>query len=178
MLKILFIVIILVTLAILVLRTQTQASELQAGQPAPAFALPDPTGKVHRLADYRGRWVVVYFYPKDDTPGCTKEACQFRDNYLELTRAGAQVLGVSLDDAASHTKFAEKYSLPFPLLSDKAGNVAKQYGSLRGFGPVKFAKRHTFIIDQEGRLAKVYRNVEPKTHTDEVLRDLLALTSR
>lgn len=178
MLKILFIVIIVVTLGILVLRSQVEASELEAGQPAPAFALADPTGKMHRLADYRGQWVVLYFYPKDDTPGCTKEACEFRDSYLELTRMGARVLGVSLDDVESHTKFAKKYNLPFPLLSDTDGMVAKQYGSLWGFGPVKFAKRHTFIIDPDGRIARVYRDVDPKTHSDEVLRYLRASGSR
>ena len=178
MLKLLFIAIIVVTLGILVLRSQADASELEAGQRAPAFALPDPTGKVHRLADYRGQWVVLYFYPKDDTPGCTKEACEFRDSYLELTRMGARVLGVSVDDAESHSRFVNKYNLPFPLLSDADGKVAKRYGSLWGFGPVKFAKRHSFIIDPDGTIARVYRDVDPKTHSDEILRDLRALGSK
>lgn len=177
MLKILFIAIIIVTLGILVWRTQAQASEVKEGQPAPTFTLPDSTGKKHALGDYAGQWVVLYFYPKDDTPGCTKEACEFRDNYVELTRMGAQVIGVSLDNAASHTRFSKKYSLPFPLLSDSGGQVASQYGSLWGLGPVKFAKRHTFIIDPDGTIARVYRHVDPKTHSGEVLRDLLELTS-
>jgi len=118
---------------------------------------------------------VLYFYPKDDTPGCTTEACQFRDDYFELKKLGAEILGVSIDNQDSHEAFAKKYSLPFPLLADTEGKVSKQYGALFGFGPMKFARRHTFIIDPQGRLAKIYRDVKPKTHSREIINDLAAL---
>jgi peroxiredoxin Q/BCP len=152
-----------------------QAAELAPGQPAPAFALTDQHGTLQRLSDYRGQWLVVYFYPKDDTPGCTKEACKFRDNLQDITALGAQVLGVSVDNADSHKRFAEKYSLPFPLLSDSDGTVAKTYGALWSLGPMKFAKRHSFIIDPTGRIAKIYRDVQPERHSQEIIDDLKAL---
>ncbi len=152
-----------------------RAADLVEGQEAPEFALLDQTGTEHRLTDYRGQWVVLYFYPKDDTPGCTREACQFRDDILRLKAMGAVVLGVSLDDRYSHQKFAQKYSLPFALLSDTGGKVAEQYGSITGFGPIRFAKRHTFLIDPSGKLARVYRKVDPDTHSDQVIDDLAAL---
>jgi peroxiredoxin Q/BCP len=152
-----------------------KADALQPGTPAPAFELNDQYGEGHALADYRGRWVVVYFYPKNDTPGCTTEACAFRDDYLVLRDLGAQVFGVSLDDTESHARFAEKHGLPFPLLSDAAGEVAREYGALFALGPLRFAKRHSFIIDPDGRIAKVYRKVEPDTHSDEIIADLRRL---
>ena len=148
------------------------AAELKPGDPAPHFELKDQNGKTHTLADYRGQWLVLYFYPKDDTPGCTTEACEFRDDVVALKRMGATVLGISMDDVESHQAFAEKYHLSFPLLSDSRGEVARSYGALTNLGLIKFAKRHTFIIDGEGRIAKIYRSVTPKTHSDEVIRDL------
>ncbi len=151
------------------------ASELEVGDVAPSFELSDQTATVRRLADYRGRWLVLYFYPKDDTPGCTTEACQFRDDILMFRELGVQVLGVSLDDATSHAKFAEKYGLPFPLLADTDGAVAKAYGALTSFGPVRYAKRHTYVIDPQGKVAKVYRKVKPKEHSDQLIADLQAL---
>src|SRR6266576_3468324 len=115
-------------LTLLVFAT-ANAERLAAGAPAPAFELKDQDGRNHRLEDYRGRWVVLYFYPKDDTPGCTKEACNFRDDLPKLRALGVQILGVSVDTAESHAKFASKYKLPFPLLADTQGTVAKTYGS-------------------------------------------------
>lgn len=154
-----------------------RAADLAPGASAPAFELVDQNGRVQRLEDYRGRWVVLYFYPKNDTPGCTTEACAFRDDILELQALGAKLLGVSLDDAASHARFAEKYGLPFPLLADVGGTVAQAYGSLFSLGPLRFAKRHTFIVDPEGRLARIYRDVDPALHSDQVIADLRALQS-
>lgn len=155
-----------------------QAQELAPGAPAPAFELKDQDGKAHRLEDYRGRWVVLYFYPKDDTPGCTKEACNFRDDLPTLRNLGVQILGVSVDDVASHAAFARKFGLPFPLLADAGGAVARRYGSLWSLGPIKFAKRHSFIIDPQGRVARVYREVEPAQHSREVIADVTALQQR
>ena len=155
-----------------------QAAELSVGVPAPAFALKDQANKIHALADYRGRWVVLYFYPKDDTPGCTTEACNFRDDLGTLRALNVQVLGVSMDDTQSHARFAEKYRLPFPLLADTDGVTTRAYGALWSLGPIKFAKRHSFIIDPEGRLAKIYRDVKPETHSRELQQDLKALQKR
>jgi len=151
------------------------AQELKAGDQAPDFDLIDQNGKRHHLEDYAGRWLVLYFYPKDDTPGCTTEACQFRDDYYALKEMGVVVLGVSLDDVDSHQEFAEKYHLPFPLLSDAEGSVAAAYGSLTKFGPISFAKRHTFIIDPDGHIARVYTRVKPGEHSTEVIGDLRTL---
>ena len=154
-----------------------QAAELKPGDPAPGFELPDQDGRVHRLSDYRSRWLVLYFYPKDDTPGCTREACEFRDDIGALKRMNVAVLGVSLDDVDSHRAFAKKYHLPFPLLSDDRGRVARSYGSLWKLGPVKFARRHTFIIDPDGGIAEIYRSVTPATHSDEIISRLEKLRS-
>ena len=161
-------------LAALGLQT-AQADDLKPGDPAPDFALVDQTGRTRALSDFRGRWLVLYFYPKDDTPGCTTEACSFRDDISALAALGAQVLGVSTDDAASHTRFAEKFHLPFPLLADTDGRTARAYGALLGFGPLKFARRHSFIIAPGGRIAKIYREVRPATHSREIRADLEAL---
>jgi peroxiredoxin Q/BCP len=157
------------------LRAQPRGDSLRPGQPAPDFSLPDASGELHSLRSYRGGWLVLYFYPKDDTPGCTREACEFRDGYREIRGLNAKVLGVSLDDAGSHGDFAEKYHLPFPLLSDKTGTVARQYGALWSLGPIRFAKRHSFLIDPQGKLAKIYRKVDPATHTGQIVQDLQAL---
>ncbi|MBI2969802.1 MAG: peroxiredoxin [Gammaproteobacteria bacterium] len=155
-----------------------KAADLKTGEPAPAFELIDQYNKPHRLGDYAGRWVVLYFYPKDDTPGCTTEACNFRDDILEVQELGAVILGVSLDSTESHAKFAEKHGLPFPLLSDSGGRVAEQYGCLTSIGPLKFAKRETFIIAPDGRIAHAYPDVKPEKHSQEVIADLKTLQSR
>ncbi len=153
-----------------------QAGDLpQVGQAAPAFRLPDQDGNNRSLADYQGKWVVLYFYPKDDTPGCTQEACLFRDDLHKLTRLGAQVIGISVDDSASHAEFAKKYHLPFPLLADKNGAVAESYGALMNLGLVKFARRYTFLIDPQGKIARNYLKVDTSRHSGEIIEDLTRL---
>jgi peroxiredoxin Q/BCP len=147
----------------------------QPGMQAPAFTLPDSQGKPRQLADWRGQWLVLYFYPKDDTPGCTREAINFRDRLADLAALKAQVVGVSLDDGASHQAFAEKQRLPFPLLADAGGQVAQRYGALTNLGFMKFAKRYTFLIDPDGVVAKTYLKVDADTHVAEVIADLKAL---
>jgi peroxiredoxin Q/BCP len=163
------------SLLILLLAVATVFAEektMNLNEIAPDFVLTDQNGKQRRLGDYRGRWVVLYFYPKNNTPGCTEEACQFRDDYFKLDKLGAEVLGISIDNESSHAEFTKKYSLPFPLLADTDGKIASLYGSYFSFGPIRFARRHTFIIDPDGRFAKIYRKVSPATHSDEVIRDL------
>jgi peroxiredoxin Q/BCP len=155
--------------------TAAAQAAVTEGADAPAFEMQDQNGQVRRLADYRGRWLVLYFYPKDDTPGCTTEACAFRDGYLQIKAMGAEVLGVSLDDSASHAEFARKYSLPFPLLADLDGEVAQAYGVLWKLGPLKYAKRQTFLIDPQGRIARHYRSVRAEGHAQEVTRALRGL---
>ncbi len=149
----------------------------KAGEKAPDFNLPDTKGELHGLSNYSGKWLVLYFYPKDDTPGCTKEACSFRDDLNKLDKLGAQIVGVSVDDSGSHAKFSEKYHLPFPLLSDKDGKVADSYGALMNLFVMKIAKRYTFLIDPQGTIAKVYLSVDTSRHSQEVIDDLQALKS-
>jgi len=147
----------------------------KAGDAAPSFSLPDQGGKTRSLADFRNKWLVLYFYPKDDTPGCTEQACTFRDDWHKLTAMGAEVVGVSVDDVTSHIAFAKKFSLPFPLLADTTGDVAWRYGSIYGFGPVKFAQRNTFLIDPQGRIAKVYFSADTSRNSQQVIDDLQKL---
>jgi len=118
---------------------------------------------------------VLYFYPKDDTPGCTEQACKFRDDMHGLTALGAQVLGVSVDDSLSHKKFADKYNLPFPLLADEKATVARSYGAVTDVLVVKFAKRYTFLIDPQGKIAKTYLQVNTSRHSQEIIDDLKKL---
>lgn len=146
-----------------------QARQLAAGDAAPAFDLTDQEGQRRTLGDYRGQWLVLYFYPRDSTPGCTAEACSFRDDVPRLRRMDTQVLGVSVDSPERHAGFAAEHHLPFPLLSDPGGEVARAYGAYFGLGPLGFAKRHTFVIDPDGRIARIYRKVKPATHSDEVV---------
>lgn len=148
------------------------------GEAAPPFRLQDQKGTWHSLEQYSGKWVVLYFYPKDDTPGCTTEACSFRDNIFAFEDIGAVILGVSLDDVASHEAFAEKYSLPFSILSDADAKTATDYGVLKKMGPLKFAKRQSFIIDPAGNIARHYETVNAEKHTAEVLADLKELQAR
>ncbi len=136
---------------------------------APTFTLLDQDGKEHTLAEYGGKWVLLYFYPKDDTPGCTIEACTIRDQFKDFTKIGAEVLGVSTDSVASHKKFAEKFELPFTLLADVNKEVVGMYG---------VSKRTSFLIAPEGKVAKVYENVKPAEHAAEVIADLKALTDK
>jgi|SRR5882724_2919600 peroxiredoxin Q/BCP len=146
---------------------------LKPGSNAPEFSLPADDGKTVALKDLRGTPVVLYFYPKDDTPGCTKEACQFRDSWKDVEQAGAVVLGVSPDSVASHEKFKQKYNLPFPLLADVDHQVATAYGAWgeksRYGRTYQGILRTTFLINREGRVARVFENVKPEGHAAEVL---------
>lgn len=143
---------------------------------AKEFNLPDENGKFHELTDYHGRWVVLYFYPKDDTPGCTKEACGFRDGMSQLEELGVVVLGVSKDSPKSHQKFKEKYHLNFPLLSDESKEVTQAYDAWgeKSFMGRKFygILRKTYLIDPEGEVKKVYEKVDPTKHSAEILADV------
>jgi peroxiredoxin Q/BCP len=148
----------------------------EVGKPAPAFKLQDQAGKWHTLADYKGKWVALYFYPKDDTPGCTTQACGFRDNIFAFNKEGAVIVGISVDDMASHKEFAEKHSLPFTILADSDKAVTKSYGVLKTYmGVMEMARRDTFIIDPQGRVAKHYESVNPEGHSQIVLADIKAL---
>lgn len=144
----------------------------QVGQVAPAFRLLDQNGHWRSPADYHGRWLVLYFYPKDFTPGCTTEVCTFRDDVIKLRQSGADVVGVSLDNVKSHAEFAAKYHVPFPLLADTNRHVAISYGVLTSAIGLHFAKRTTFLIDPNGKIAKIYRDVDPKENAAQVLADL------
>lgn len=148
-------------------------------KPAPAFSLQDQNDKTHSLADYTGKWVVLYFYPKDDTPGCTTEACSFRDEYDYIQEQGAVVLGVSKDSVASHKKFAEKYNLHFPLLSDESLDTIKAYNAWgeRSMYGKKYQGiiRSTYLINPQGQIAKEYPEVTPKGHALQIIKDLVAL---
>lgn len=148
---------------------------------APLFALLDQNEKEHALKDYLGKWVVLYFYPKDDTPGCTAEACSFRDGFAKFKRAGIVVLGVSVDTVKSHKKFATKYTLPFPILSDTEKVVVEQYGvwQKKKFMGREYlgSVRNTFLIDPTGKIAKIYTDVKPDEHAEEILADVKQLKS-
>lgn len=150
--------------------------QIKVGQKAPDFTLPDQNNKEHRLKDYRGQWILLYFYPRDDTPGCTKEACGIRDSFAEFKKKNVAVLGISTDSVTSHKKFAQKYGLPFTLLSDENKEVVKKYGvwALKKFmGREYFGTlRTSFLIDPKGTIAKVYKNVKPEIHAGQVLIDL------
>ena len=145
----------------------------EPGELAPDFALPDDTGKIHRLADQSGRWTVVYFYPADDTPGCTVEACEFRDTNETITERGADVWGISPQGTDSKRKFREKFGLPFLLLADTDHAVADAYGSWvekQNYGKTYWGvARRTFLVDPEGRVAKTWEKVKPEGHAADVL---------
>ncbi len=149
---------------------------LSVGDRAPEFTLPNQNGEPVSLADFRGKTVILYFYPKDDTPGCTTEACGFRDLYEQFRAQNVVILGISGDSPQSHQKFSSKFNLPFPLLSDSDFAIATAYDS---YGKKKFMgkeymgiMRHTFVIDPEGNIAKIYRSVKPAPHPAQVLADL------
>jgi thioredoxin-dependent peroxiredoxin len=145
------------------------------GTAAPSFRLQDQNGKWISLDEQRGKWVVLYFYPKDQTPGCTTEACEFRDDVFTFRKAGAVILGISVDDVESHKAFSEKHGLPFSLLADSTKETAKRYGVLSNFGPMVIARRHTFLIDPQGKIVRHYEKVKPEGHSKEVLADIEAL---
>ncbi len=155
-----------------------QSAPPAVGSPAPAFRLQDQGGAWHELADYRGHWLVLYFYPRDNTPHCTTEACEFRDNVFAFKQLDALIVGISLDDTASHRQFAQENRLPFTLLADTARTAAKSYGVLRRvLGIMEVANRESFIIDPAGIIAKHYASVEAKGHSAAVLADLKSLQS-
>ena len=159
-------------IAVLFSASSSSIAELKVGDKAPNFSLHDQNNVTHTLSDYEGQWVVLYFYPKDDTPGCTTQACDFRDAVKRIIVSKAVVFGLSLDSVSSHKLFAEKYDLPFSLLADETGEVSELYDSLRNLLVYKAAKRNTFIIDPIGLVAKIYLSVDPKTHSEMVLNDL------
>jgi peroxiredoxin Q/BCP len=148
---------------------------IAVGSAAPEFELQDQDGQLHSLEDFRDQWVVLYFYPKDETPGCTTEACEFRDNIFAFRDLNAQIIGVSLDDVESHKAFAENHGLPFPLLADVQGSAATAYGVKTRMLGMEVAKRQTFIIAPDGTIAKHYEKVDPSAHSKQVLADLEAL---
>jgi peroxiredoxin Q/BCP len=151
----------------------------EVGASAPEFRLQDQNGDWHELKDYRGKWVALYFYPKDNTPGCTTQACGFRDNIFAFRKADAVILGISVDDVESHKKFAEEHSLPFTILADSDKATAKQYGVLKKFfGVMEAARRDTFLIDPNGTIVKHYREVNPEGHSEIVLADIEALKKK
>ena len=148
----------------------------QVNKKAPDFSLPDQDGKIHKLSDFKGYWVLLYFYPKDDTTGCTIEACGIRDSFPRFNKLKLTVLGVSVDSVKSHKKFAEKYNLPFTLLVDEDKTIVEKYGvwAKKKFMGREYmgALRQSFLIDPEGKIAKIYETVKPETHAEEILADL------
>jgi peroxiredoxin Q/BCP len=169
-------ILILVLSTLSLVTTALQAGETpETGSKAPGFNLQDQNGEWHKLEDYSGTWLAIYFYPKDDTPGCTTEACNFRDNIYAFKAIGAAVVGISLDDVASHKKFATKYKLPFILLADEEGETAEAYGVLRDWKLVQIASRQSFLVNPQGVIVKHYEDVDPETHTQQVLDDLEAM---
>jgi len=164
---------ILISIVATLLSTSIFAGEVPAvGSAAPAFKMQDQNADWHSLEDYQGQWLAVYFYPRDDTPGCTTEACNFRDNIYAFQAIGAAVVGVSVDDVDSHKEFSDKYKLPFTLLADEGGKTSKAYGVLRDYKLLKLASRQSFLIDPSGQIAKHYEDVDPDKHTEEVLADI------
>lgn len=162
-------------IAIFGYRAYANTNPLQIGDQAPDFSLQDTKGQLRTLKSFAGKYTVLYFYPKDDTPGCTKQACAFRDDMVQLEKLNANVVGISVDTTASHEKFAEKYKLRFPLLADTDGKVAKSYQALTDLYLFKVAKRHTFLIDPQGKIAKIYRDVNVSKHSQQIIEDLKAL---
>jgi len=157
----------------------SRASRLpRPGECAPDFVLPDQHGVRRALGEFRGRWLALYFYPRDDTPGCTRQALCFRDAAGVLEQRGVVVCGVSVDDPASHAAFARKHALPFVLLADRAGIVAARYGSLLDLGFVKLARRNTFLVDPQGVIASVRRGASPATSAEDLIQDLAAACAR
>jgi thioredoxin-dependent peroxiredoxin len=174
MLRILLILLVLIIAVFLVPRLLSRSATPAEGSNAPDFTLPSQDGTVS-LKDYRGKWVVLYFYPKDQTPGCSREAHNFQVDQSKYLERNAVVLGVSVDSVDSHKKFCTKEGLNFKLLADTNHKVSDAYGSLTNLKVVKFSARHTFLIDPNGKIAKVYTTVDPLKHSAEVLAELDAL---
>jgi len=172
MLRIVLMLLVVVVLVLFVPRLLSRSPIPAVGNAAPDFTLPSQEGTSVSLKDYRGKWVVLYFYPKDQTAGCTREAHNFQADSAKYAQRDAVVLGVSLDNVDSHKRFCAKEGLNFKLLADTDHKVTQAYGSLTNLGVVKFAARHTFIIDPTGTIAKVYNSVDPAKHSNEVLAEL------
>jgi len=147
---------------------------LSVGDTAPNFTVKETIGKTVTLSEYAGKPVVLYFYPKDDTPGCTKEACSFRDNYEQYLSKGITVFGVSLDDELSHQQFTEKFNLPFPLLADVDGAIAKAYDVIMERNGTLYAQRVTYVIGADGKIAQVYTSIQTETHASDILAEIAA----
>lgn len=175
MLRIVVLLGVVVVLVVMVPRVLSRSALPSTGSTAPDFSLLSQEGSPVSLKDYRGRWVVLYFYPKDQTPGCSREAHNFQIDQPKYAERNAVVLGISLDNVDSHKKFCAKEGLNFKLLADTEHRVTESYGSLTNFGLVKFAARHTFLIDPNGKIAKAYTSVDPVKHSAEVLAELDAL---
>jgi peroxiredoxin Q/BCP len=169
MLRIVLLLLVVIVAVLLVPRLLSRPNTPSEGSAAPDFTLPSQEGSSVTLKDYRGKWVVLYFYPKDQTPGCTREAHNFQVDQPKYAQHNAVVLGVSLDSVDSHKQFCAKEGLNFKLLADTEHKVTEQYGSLSNFGVVKIAARNTFLIDPQGRIAKVYTGVDPSKHSADVL---------
>lgn len=175
MLRIVLLVIVVLAVAVFVPKLLSRSRTPAEGSMAPDFALPSQEGSTVSLKDYRGKWIVLYFYPKDQTPGCSREAHNFQLDQPKYAERNAVVLGVSVDSVDSHKKFCAKEGLNFKLLSDADHKVSQSYGSLMNLGVVKFSSRHTFLIDPSGKIAKAYTSVDPLKHSAEVLGELDAL---
>lgn len=170
-------------LLLLILLTAAHAEEdftmaLKVGEKAPNFKLKDQNGKIRTLSEFKGNKLVLYFYPKDNTPGCTKEACSFRDDYSQIKKKGITVLGVSYDSEASHKKFIETFDLPFDLLIDDKKDAAKAYGAYKGIAKSFTPKRITFLIDEKGEIVHIFEKVNVKEHAREVLEAFAALAKK
>ncbi len=172
MLRIVLLLVVIIMVVLLVPRLLSRSAAPAAGSSAPDFTLPSQEGSRVSLKDYRGKWVVLYFYPKDQTPGCSREAHNFQVDQPKYAERNAVVLGVSVDSVDSHKKFCAKEGLNFKLLADTDHKVSDSYGSLSNLGLVKFAARHTFLIDPAGKIAKTYLSVDPLKHSQEVLAEL------
>jgi peroxiredoxin Q/BCP len=171
MLKIVLLVLLILIVIFVVPRmfSGSPAAAPVAGNIAPDFTLTSQEDSAVSLKDYRGKWVILYFYPKDQTPGCTREAHNFQMDQAKYNGRNSVILGVSVDSVNSHKKFCTKEGLNFKLLADKEGRVSQEYGSLTNLGVAKFSARHTFLIDPTGRVAKTYSSVDPSRHSEEVL---------
>lgn len=157
------------------LSASSSLADINIGDKAPNFTLLDQNNISHTLNDYQGQWLVLYFYPKDDSPGCTTQACDFRDAVERIIISKAIVFGISVDSVESHKEFSDKFNLPFSLLSDESGAISEAYESLRDFFVFQLSKRNTFIVNPAGNIAKTYLSVEPTTHSQMVLGDLSVL---
>ena len=172
MIKVFLVVAVVLTLVLIFKRAAFGLEDDLLGKPAPEFKLKNSYGELVALERFKGKWLLVFFYPKDDTPRCTKEACSLRDNYTEIQKLNANIVGISIDSSDSHKDFKEKYNLPFMLLSDPDGKTAKKYGALNNFFIFKLAKRQSFIIDPDGIIRRVYQDVLPSNHAQDIKNDL------